>query len=188
MDLGGVTGIKIIQDTGVLSDHNMIISKIDLGIEKFKISTEKEERFEFRRIMNIPVVLKQGHDHPTFNEQVFHGADFLHNKNLYLRIQDIAGNPQFHFHDRISNVLETLEQLELSIIERTKSAITIEEQKIGKLVQRLPEDATCSNNASLQIFDIIRDICRNADLASMVSIFPVASLHKKKSRLLLKKK
>jgi hypothetical protein len=71
MDLGGVTGIKIIQDTGVLSDHNMIISKIDLGIEKFKISTEKEERFEFRRIMNIPVVLKQGHDHPTFNEQVF---------------------------------------------------------------------------------------------------------------------
>ena len=74
---------------------------------------------------------------------------------IRLRIQDIASNPQFQFHDRISNVLETLEQLELSIIERTKSTITIEERKNGKLVQRLCEDATCINNAYLQIFDVI---------------------------------
>jgi hypothetical protein len=75
-DLIHVTGITIVQDTGILSDHDMVISKIELGIEKFNISNKKEERFDFRQIMNIPVVLKTGSDHPTINENVFHGADF----------------------------------------------------------------------------------------------------------------
>ena len=45
--LNYVTGITIVQDTGILSDHDMVISKLDLGIESFSISTEKEEWFNF---------------------------------------------------------------------------------------------------------------------------------------------
>jgi hypothetical protein len=92
--------------------------------------------------MNIPVVLKKGSDHPTINENVFHGADFYHHNNLYWQIQKTADDPLLGFCDRISTVVETLEQLKQTIIARTKSKITPEEQKIGKLVQRLPEDAS----------------------------------------------
>ncbi len=47
-----ITGISIINDTGICSDHSLIISKIDLGIEKFQVSKEREERIDFKRIMN----------------------------------------------------------------------------------------------------------------------------------------
>jgi hypothetical protein len=182
-DLIYVTGITIIQDTGILSDHDMVVSKIELGIEKFNISNKKEERFDFRQIMNIPVILKKGNDHPTINENVFHGTDFYHHKNLYWQIQKTADDSLLGFCDRISTVVETLEHLEQTIIERTKSTSTPEEQKIGKLVQPLPEDAMCINNASFQIFEIIRDILRKVHLASMVSILPAASLAKKKKAI-----
>jgi hypothetical protein len=71
---------------------------------------------------------------------------------------------------------------------RTKLTITPEEQKIGKLVQHLPEDAMCINYESLQIFDIIRDICRKVHLASMVPILPASSLVKKKNAIAINKK
>jgi hypothetical protein len=186
-DLIHVIGIIIIQDTGILSDHDLVISKIELGIEKFNMSMAKEERFDFRQIMNIPVALQKGHDHPTLNENVYHGADFYHHKNLYWQIQEIVDEPQFGFLDKISTVLKTLEQLEQTIITRTELTITPEEEKSGKLVQRLPEDAMCINNASLKIFEVIKDICRKVHLASMVSVLPAASLHKK-NRLLLRRK
>jgi hypothetical protein len=48
-----ITGITIIKDTGVYSDHGLDISKCDRGIKNFKLSREKEERYDFRRIMNI---------------------------------------------------------------------------------------------------------------------------------------
>jgi hypothetical protein len=39
-----VQGITIIHDTGILRDHDMVITKCDLGIEKFQINKAKEER------------------------------------------------------------------------------------------------------------------------------------------------
>jgi hypothetical protein len=51
--LNYVTGMTMVQDTGILSDHDMVISKLDLGIENFSISTEKEEQFNFQQFMNI---------------------------------------------------------------------------------------------------------------------------------------
>ena len=35
-----VTGITIVKDTGINSDHDLVISKLDLGIEKFQVSNE----------------------------------------------------------------------------------------------------------------------------------------------------
>ena len=35
-------GIAIIQDAGILSDHDLIISSIDLGIEQYHPSKEKQ--------------------------------------------------------------------------------------------------------------------------------------------------
>jgi hypothetical protein len=35
-----VTGISTINDTGINSDHALVISKIDLGIKRFEISKE----------------------------------------------------------------------------------------------------------------------------------------------------
>jgi hypothetical protein len=42
-----VQGITIMQDTGILSDHDMVISKIDRGIETLISATSKEERINF---------------------------------------------------------------------------------------------------------------------------------------------
>jgi hypothetical protein len=64
-----ILGITIIHETGILSDHDMVISKCDLGLEKFEISKEKEEQFDFHHIMNIPVAIKTGDDHPSLNEK-----------------------------------------------------------------------------------------------------------------------
>jgi hypothetical protein len=65
--------IAIVKDTGIHSDHNMVVSKIDLGIQRFDISKEKKERIDFCHIMNIPVALNSGHDHPTLNENAYKG-------------------------------------------------------------------------------------------------------------------
>jgi len=75
-ELAYVKGITIIQDTGIFSDHDLVISKIDLGIEKFTMSNEKEERFDYKQILNIPVSYKQGHDHPTLSKMCSKGLTF----------------------------------------------------------------------------------------------------------------
>jgi hypothetical protein len=65
-----ILGITIIQDMGIHSDHDMIINKFDLGIKLFEISKEKEEKIECWQIMNIPVTLKPGQEHPSLNDYV----------------------------------------------------------------------------------------------------------------------
>jgi hypothetical protein len=46
-----ITGISIINDSGISSDHALIIiSKINLGIEQFQISKEKEEHINYKKI------------------------------------------------------------------------------------------------------------------------------------------
>jgi hypothetical protein len=65
-----ITGISIINDSGISTDHALIISKINLGIEQFQISKEKEERINYRKIMNIPVHIKHGDNHPTISDNV----------------------------------------------------------------------------------------------------------------------
>jgi len=49
-DLIHVTGITIVQDTGIPSDHDMVISKIELGIENFNISNKKRNDSTFDRL------------------------------------------------------------------------------------------------------------------------------------------
>ena len=50
-----ITGIFIVEDAGIHSDHDLIISKIDMGIIPYEINKAKEERIDFKRIMGIPV-------------------------------------------------------------------------------------------------------------------------------------
>jgi hypothetical protein len=77
-----VQGITIIHDTGILTDHDMVITKCDLGIEKFQINKAKEERRDHRSIMNIPVAIKKGQIHPSLNTNVFKGVEHKKNKEL----------------------------------------------------------------------------------------------------------
>jgi len=65
-----VMKIRIINDTGINSDHSLILSNIDLGLKKFEISKDKEERIDFKRILSIPVHYKHGSTHPTLNSNV----------------------------------------------------------------------------------------------------------------------
>jgi len=77
-----VTGIIIIPHTGINSDHSLVISKFDLGIKDCEASKEKEERFDFKRIMNITVRIGKGDSHPSLNDNVYKG-DFLLHAQLY---------------------------------------------------------------------------------------------------------
>ena len=56
-DMEKTTGITIIKDTGINSDHGLVITKLDLGIEQFYVSNEQEEQINFKSIMNIPMML-----------------------------------------------------------------------------------------------------------------------------------
>lgn len=58
LGLEKISGISIVNKTGIHSDHELIISKIDQGTDKFEISKEREERIDFQRIMKIPVYIK----------------------------------------------------------------------------------------------------------------------------------
>jgi len=67
--LNKITGVNIVLDSGINSDHDLVISKIDLGMEDFVISKEKEEQKAFKQIMNIPMHIQAGHQHPTLMKQ-----------------------------------------------------------------------------------------------------------------------
>ena len=82
-----VTGISIINDTGINSDHVLVISKIDLGIKNFEIRKEHEERIDYKSIMNIPFSIKTGDTHPTISGNVYKGIDFRLHVKLYEKIQ-----------------------------------------------------------------------------------------------------
>jgi hypothetical protein len=128
--LDKITGIIIISDAGINSDHVMVINKIDLGIQHFKMSTKKEERIDFKRIMNIPVKLKKGDLHPTLNDQVYKGTDFARHAALYYNMKKIVEDPANGYMERIKSIHQDLESLERDVINRTMTHITIEDQKI----------------------------------------------------------
>jgi len=170
-----ILGITIITDTGIFSDHDLIVSKCDLGIKRFKVSEEKEERIDYRSIMNIPMVIRAGTDHPTINDSVFKGLQCKHHVALYNQIQEICQNPDYNILDCIAALHCQLCKLEAAITDRTKSSVTIEEQIKGTLIQRLPQDTQLLNDTSARFFDIIRDICRLANLTSKINIVPAAA-------------
>jgi len=132
--LSHVLGITIIKDTGIYSDHDLVISKIDLGIKKFDISNDKEERIDFRSIMNIPVAISPEHDHPTLNTKVYKGREFKLQKELFDRIQDVAHDPKLRFIDQIGEVELELKELEKRIIDKTKATMSPSKQAEGKLL------------------------------------------------------
>ena len=182
--LDKLTGISIVTDTGVYSDHDLIITKMDLGIEPFVIDKSKEERIDFKRIMEIPVHIKPGDIHPTLNTSIYQGADFQNQASLYQDLQAITNDPDNNFMTRIIDIDSKLEDLENAIILRTKQSITPEEQRDGKLISRTIEDATAFNAASGEFFQLINDICRKADLASNVPILPASSIAAKKNDII----
>ena len=154
-----ILSITIIQDMGIHSNHNMIINKFDLGIKLFEISKEKEEKIEYWQIMNIPVTLKPGQEHPSLNDNVYKGIEFQAHAHLYYLLQKIAEDPKLCSNTRINNIKKQLEEFEDKIISRTKQSISPEDQDMGKLIQRLPSDAKIINDTSSCFFNIIQDIC-----------------------------
>jgi hypothetical protein len=125
--LNYVIGITIVQDTGILSDHDMVISKLDLGIESFSISTEKEEWFNFWQIMNIPMIIKPGHNHPTLNENVFKGTEYQYQKKLFLLLQETCHDTQLKFMEKIQEIKADLVSFENDIITRKLATISADE-------------------------------------------------------------
>ena len=176
-----ITGTTIIRDSGVSSDHDMVISKIDLGIRQFQISKDREERINFRQIMNIPVQLLPGANHPTLAENVYKGTDYQVHAELYASLQTIINDPDSGFLERINHLANQLKLLEMDVIQRTKNEITPEDQAAGKLIQRTISDADRLNQCSGEFFTLLHDICRAADLASQVPILPSASMAAKKA-------
>ncbi len=83
-----ITGITIIEDTGIFSDHNMVISKCDLGMQEFKISDEKQEKIDFRRILNIPMTITTGSNHPTLSQSTFKGLAYTEHAKLFYSLQE----------------------------------------------------------------------------------------------------
>jgi hypothetical protein len=126
-----VLGMTIINDSGISSNHALIISKIDLGIDNFEISKEKEERFNFKSIMNIPVKIKNNDDHPSLNDSVYKGLDFRLHQQLYNKIQRTVNDTEQSFIDRVGEIQLQLRKLEDEIIERTKTFINVDEQIAG---------------------------------------------------------
>jgi hypothetical protein len=163
-------------------DHDLVISKCDLGLDHFEVSHEKEERFNFRSIMNIPVTFHHGHDHPFLNNKVFKGIELRIHAELYQRIQDTLHDPQLKVLSKITEVKTDLESFEQHIICRTKENITVAEQSSGKLIQRLPSNALFINDISTCFFSISHEVSRNANLAALHTVFPFCYPSKEETR------
>ena len=89
-----IVGISIITDTGIASDHDLVISKCDLGLKHFNLSNEKEERIDFRSIMNIPMMHDTQQNHPTVSTSTFKGMQFQQHAELYQQLQNICFKPE----------------------------------------------------------------------------------------------
>jgi hypothetical protein len=182
-----IMGIAIVNDTGINSDHMLVVSNIDLGIQKFEVSTDREERIDFRRIMNIPMHIKRGETHPSLNTNVYKGADFRVHAQLYDAIQKACKDPNKNYMNKIIELQTRLQELELEVITKTKANVNEENQKNGKLIQRTIHDANIINNASSQFFSLINDICREVDLASKVPVVPSRSYIAKRNDVITEK-
>jgi hypothetical protein len=138
--LSSILGIVIVHDTGIYSDHNLIISKCDLKIETYEISKQKEERIDFRQIMSIPMSIKHGADHPSSREDIYKGEELHNQAKLYQKIQKVVKDPKLGFHDRITDIKRKLENLEKNIIAITRDTISPQKQANGKLIPRTLKD------------------------------------------------
>jgi hypothetical protein len=167
-NIPNITGIVIVQDTGIFSDHDLFISKCDLGLKKFTISSEKEERIDYRQIMTIPVQLKKDNDHPSLSEKTYKGEDFQHQAALFRKLQKSVKNPDLRILDRITEVNNMLESMEKDIIDRTKRNITPKQQAEGKLIERSLPDTQRLNEASLQFFAEMQDSVNKFPLLTML--------------------
>jgi hypothetical protein len=146
-----VMGIATVNDTGINSDHMLVVSNIDLGIQKIEVLTDREERIDFRRIMNIPMHFKRRETHPSLNTNVYKGADFRIHAQLYEAIQKACKDPNKNFMNKIIELQTGLQELELKVIAKTKANISEESQKW----QTYPMNNTrrnIINNASSQFF------------------------------------
>jgi hypothetical protein len=175
-----IQGITIARDTEIFSDHSLVITKMELGLKKYTISQAKEERVDYQRIMNIPVVTPPGHDHTILNENVFKGTDFREHVKLYNTLQKIVNDPALPFKEDIKNIHQQLITFEQTIINRTVNTITKEDQDKGVLVERMPTDVEFINNTSTFFFETINNICRHANLAKRVHVLPAAAIQTKK--------
>jgi len=120
--LSYIQGITIVTDTGIFSDHHdLVISKFDLGIKRFKISEEKEERIDYKSIMNIPMTIKLGTDHPVINDSVYKGLQYQQHVALYNQIQEICKSPDHGIIDRIEDIEGRLRDFEIEVIDRTEN-------------------------------------------------------------------
>jgi hypothetical protein len=108
----------------IFLDHDMVISKLDLGMDVFKVTEEKEERIDFRRIMNIPVTMKPGHHHPVLNESVFKGAEYQLQRTLFYQLQETVKNPDFHLMERINKSKEISRYLKIKLLLELNSRLT----------------------------------------------------------------
>jgi hypothetical protein len=183
-----VMSIAIVNDTGINSDHMLVVSNIDLGIQKFELSADREEKIDFKTIMNIPMHIKRGETHPSLNTNVYKGADFRVHAQLYDAIQKICKDPNKKYMNKIIELQTGLQKLELEVIARTKANVNEENQKNGKLIQRTIHDANIINNASSQFFSLINDICREVDLALKVPVVPSRSYIAKRNDVITEKK
>ncbi len=147
------------------------------------MSKAKEERFNFKRILNIPVHIKNGDIHPTLNENVYKGADFQLLAQLYHDIQKTATDSSEDFERKISEIHNRLEELETEIIALTKLHISKHEQDDGKLITRTPEHAKILNESSLAFFTLINDICRKVGLSSTTRVISSHLTDSKKQKL-----
>jgi len=108
----------------IFLDHDMVISKLDLGMDVFKVTEEKEERIDFRRIMNIPVTMKPGHHHPVLNESVLKGAEYQLQRTLFYQLQETVKNPDFHLMERINKSKEISRYLKIKLLLELNSRLT----------------------------------------------------------------
>ncbi len=131
--------------------------------------------------MNIPVRIRKGDSHPSFNDNVYKGADFCLHAQLYNKIQEIINDSNNGFSDRIQVLQSQLVEFEKEIISPTKSSISKDDQITGKLIQRTQKDAAMINTLSRQLFTLLNDICQAEELTSIIPIIPFYSIKMKKA-------
>ena len=60
-------------------------------------------------------------------------------------------------------------------------------KKKGKLIQHIPSDDQMINDSSIQLFNLIHDICRQMNLSKMVPVLSRANIYEKKQKIATEK-
>jgi hypothetical protein len=103
---------------------------------------------------------------------VIKGLDNRMQAKLLESIQKAVNDLTKDFMDIIANIWTLLKSLELKVINDTKACISVEDQVLGRLIQRTMQDAETLNCASEQFFTLVNDVCQSVDLARKVPIIP----------------